>query len=141
MYTSRAMHFHEQLAADVQEVLDTSALLEITEFDVFRMAYSGWFGEQAADGVIEPFFIDYMFNDAVPVWVRHFTRRVIRLKREGRLEPRQLGIMPKDYQPEMAAKGIRYLIIAVFWLTLLILLAHFTSRLWPEGQCFFPPCY
>lgn len=135
------MYFDEDMRTEVREVLEASALLEITEFEVFRMAYAGWFGKPASDQVIEPFFTDYMFKDAVPVWVRHFTRRVLELSREGCLEPRQLGITPKGYHPKMAAKGIRYLLIAVVWLTLLVGLAHFATRLWPENQCFFPPCY
>lgn len=135
------MAFDEDMGSDVQEVLDASALLEINEFEVFRIAYAGWFGERATDRLIEPFFTDYMFHDIVPSWVRHFTRRVLKLSREGHLEPREFGILPRPFRQDMAAKGIRYLIIAIFWVTLLVILAHFATRLWPEAQCFFPPCY
>jgi hypothetical protein len=135
------MPFDEVMLPDVEEVLDASALLEITEFEVFRIAYRGWFGEPASDRTLEPFFTDYMFHDAVPVWVRHFTRHVLALSRAGRLEPREFGIVPEPYRSDTAAKGVRYLIIAVFWMSLLLLLAHFASRLLSDNQCFFPPCY
>ena len=54
------MPFGEDMRSDVEAVLNASALLEITEFEVFRIAYRGWFGRRAADSVIEPFFTDYM---------------------------------------------------------------------------------
>ena len=135
------MYFDEDMRTEIQEVLDTSALLEITEFEVFRIAYAGWFGKPASDPVIEPFFTDYMFHDAVPIWVRHFTRRVLSLSREGRLEPGELGIPASEHHPRATGKGIRYLLVAVIWVTVLVGLAHFATRMWPENHCFFPPCY
>ena len=135
------MAFDEDIGPDVQAVLNTSALLEITEFEVFRIAYRDWFGRRAADNIIEPFYTDYMFNEVVPAWVRHFTRLVLQLAREGRLEPQRFGIMPKPFSARMAARGVRYLVIAVIWITMLLLLAHFAARYWPVAQCYFPPCY
>ncbi len=135
------MAFDEDIGPDVQAVLNTSALLEITEFEVFRIAYRDWFGRRAADSIIEPFYTDYMFNEVVPAWVRHFTRLVLQLAREGRLEPQRFGIMPKPFSASMAARGVRYLLIAVIWITMLLLLAHFAARYWPAADCYFPPCY
>ncbi len=135
------MPFDENMRPDVQAVLNTSALLEITEFEVFRIAYRDWFGKRAADNVIEPFFTDYMFNEVVPAWVRHFTRLVIDLAREGRLDPRQFGITPRPFSLSMAARGLRYLLFVIVWVTMLVLLAHFGARYWPASSCYFPPCY
>ena len=64
------MAFDENIGPDVLAVLKTSALLEITEFEVFRIAYRDWFGRRVADNIIEPFYTDYMFNEVVPAWVR-----------------------------------------------------------------------
>jgi len=135
------MHFDEKMAPDVQEVLDTSALLEITEFEVFRIAYQSWYGRPEKDAVLEPFFTDYMFNEVVPFWVRHFTHHILKLDHERRLDPREFGIEPRAYNSSMAAKGLRYLLIAVLWLATLVVLAHFAARLWRQGECYFPPCY
>jgi len=135
------MHFDEKMEPDIQEVLDTSALLEITEFEVFRIAYHSWYGRTEKDAVLEPFFTDYMFNEVVPFWVRHFTHRILKLDHERRLDPREFGIEPRNYSSSMAAKGLRYLLIAVLWLATLVVLAHFAARLWQQGECYFPPCY
>ncbi len=135
------MPFDENMRPDVQAVLETSAILEITEFEVFRIAYRDWFGHRALDGVIEPFFTDYMFNDIVPAWVRHFTRLVLGLASEGRLDPQRFGITPRPVSTSMVARGLRYLFIVVAWLTILVFLAHFATRYWPEVSCYFPPCY
>ncbi len=135
------MPFDENMRPDVQAVLETSAILEITDFEVFRIAYRDWFGHLALDGVIEPFFTDYMFNDIVPAWVRHFTRLVLGLAREGRLDPQRFGIEPRPVSTSMVARGLRYLIIVVLWLTILVHLAYFATRYWPEASCYFPPCY
>lgn len=137
----RPMPFDEDMRPDVQAVLNTSAMLEITEFEVFRLAYRDWFGRRPADATIEPFFTEYMFDDVVPGWVRHFTRRVAGLARQGALDPRSFGIDPRPFNAGMAARGLRYLILAVFWLTLLILLAVLAAQNLPEGGCYFPPCY
>ncbi len=135
------MAFDEDIGPDVQAVLNTSALLEITEFEVFCIAYRDWFGRQAAEHIIEPYYTNYMFNEVVPAWVRHFTRLVLQLASEGRLEPQRFGIMPRPSSASMAARGVRYLVTAVIWITMLLLLAHFAARYWPAADCYFPPCY
>lgn len=135
------MPFDENMRPDVQAVLNTSALLEITEFEVFRIAYRDWFGRRVTDSTIEPFFTDYMFNDVVPAWVRHFTRLVAELAQEGQLDPKRFGINPQPLNTGMVARGLRYLALAAFWVTLLILLARFAARNLPAGGCYFPPCY
>lgn len=135
------MYFDEKMAPDTLEVLDTSALLEITEFEVFRIAYQRWYGRMEKDAVLEPFFTNYMFNDVVPFWVRHFTQHILKLAHERRLDPREFGIAPRTYSSAMAAKGVRYLLIVVLWLATLLVLASFAARLWHQGECYFPPCY
>ncbi len=139
--TEQTMAFDENIRPDVQAVLNTSALLEITEFEVFSIAYRDWFGRRPADEVIEPFYTDYMFNEVVPTWVRHFTRLVLRLAQEGHLDPRQFGIEPKPFSTSMAARGLRYLLASIVWLTTLVLLARFVAGYWPVADCYFPPCY
>lgn len=135
------MPFDEDIAPDVQEVLDTSALLEITEFEVFRIAHRRWFGSPVADREIEPFFADYMFSYVVPFWVRHFTHEVMRLSHEGAVDPRQFGIRPRPVSDKQALKGLWYLLIVVAWVALLLALADLAVPEWLGRGCFLPPCY
>ena len=118
------MAFDEDMEPEIQRVLDTSAILEITEFEVFRLSYDRWFGTAADDDLIEPFFCDYMFRMVVPTWVNHFTRKVMQLYQAGRLDPRSYGIEPKPFSNTALRLGIQMAVIIVTVLVCLVLLAE-----------------
>ncbi len=137
---SIALQFYDDTPQDLRNVLDTAGLLEITEFEVFRIAYERWYGCAVKDSVLEPFFTAYMFNDVVPFWVREFTRVVHRLNRSGELDPRSFGILQPRYRRAAATRGLRYPLIAVMVVTALFILADLAAQV-VETNCFFPPCY
>ena len=118
------MAFDEHMEPEIQRVLDTSAILEITEFEVFRLSYDRWFGTSANDDLIEPFFSDYMFKMVVPSWVNHFTRKVMQLYQAGRLDPSSYGIEPRPFSNATARLGIQLAVIITAVLICLILLAE-----------------
>lgn len=61
--------------------LDTLSLtresLDVSEFEVFRMAYTAWYGEQPAMQRIEHHFDDYLVDGVLPFYVRHYCRQYI----------------------------------------------------------------
>lgn len=118
------MAFDENMEPEIQRVLDTSAILEITEFEVFRLSYDRWFGIPANDALIEPFFCDYMFGMVVPSWVNHFTRKVMELYNQGQLDPTTYGILPKPFSNAAARMGIQIAVIITTIMVCLILLAE-----------------
>ncbi len=120
------MAFDENMAPDVQEVLDAAAVMQVTEYQVFQMAYERWFGKVAGVSDLEPYFIDYMFRERVPAWVRQFTRLVTELERAGRLEPRALGVERYAHTQEMFNRGVRYLIITVLVMVVFYILLLLT---------------
>ena len=132
-------HFDEDIPADVEEVLDIAAHLDITEFDVFHLAYSWFHGEDSTDAKIEPFFVKYMFDAIVPPWVRQFTRMASKLKEEGRLDPHQFGVQRLPADAKMVSQGIRYGIILVAIMGTLFMVAHLSQDV--LSRCMFPPCY
>ena len=71
---------------DVRCVLDASAHLHISEFDLFRLAWERWTGEVADEDRIEKPFADYMFRQIVPHWARHFARQVMACVEAGHLD-------------------------------------------------------
>ena len=129
----------EPVPADVQAVLDTAAVLDITEFDVFRLAYRDWYGRCAAPRTIERWFAAYMFEAAVPPWVRQFTRRVL-AQRQGRFQS-------ADPDPARSRSGARIkggvcLALLALALWVLIVAAGSGGHLLPFlDECYFPPCY
>ncbi len=82
----------KSIPLDVRNVLDTAALLQVTEFNLFRIAYRHWHGCDASERSIEQFFVPYMFRSIVPYWVRQLCRHVLQADAEGTLAPAELGL-------------------------------------------------
>lgn len=82
----------KSIPLDVRNVLDTAALLQVTEFNLFRMAYRHWHGRDASERSIEQFFVPYMFRSIVPCWVRQLCRHVLQADVEGTLAPIEFGV-------------------------------------------------
>jgi len=136
------MPFEQDLRPDIHAVLDAAAILDITEYELFRLAYERWHGEQVDENALEPFFVAYMFNDVVPLWVRYFSRLVLRRSRLGTLDCREFGVDLRLRTPQMVSRGIRFTVILVTVLATLIVLAETAAQLMNLGErCMFPPCY
>ncbi|RKZ37802.1 MAG: hypothetical protein DRQ37_01040 [Gammaproteobacteria bacterium] len=136
------MPFDENIQPDVNDVLQAAAMLDISEYHLFHLAYKRWHGDPAEESVMEPIFVAYMFDLNVPPWVRHFSRLVQRLNRMGKLDRLDLGIPYLPWSPDMARRGIRYSIIIVSLLVGLIVLAEFAGKVMGlSTRCLFPPCY
>ncbi|NIR59935.1 MAG: hypothetical protein GWO02_10610 [Gammaproteobacteria bacterium] len=136
------MAFDENLDPDVDAVLNATAILDITEWDFFHLAYDRWHGEPPAEHVMEPIFAAYMFDDVVPLWVRHFARLVERLYHRGRLDKHALGVDRIHGSRQMVSRGTRYAVIIVVVMTALMVLAEVVAQFMKLGdRCMFPPCY
>lgn len=131
----------KQTETEDQCVLDASALLDVPEFELFRLAYRHWFGNDISETELESCFVAYMFERRVPFWVRYFAKEVLDKGREGTLDPVDFGVRPAAATIKGRQRGIRYLVVAVLVVFVLVLIAHFTARLIPGLDCFFPPCY
>lgn len=62
---------------EMDSFLLTRESLEVSEFDVFRMAYAAWYGEQPTMQQIENHFDDYLASGVLPFYVRHYCRQFI----------------------------------------------------------------
>lgn len=136
------MPFDENLAPDIDSVLNATALLDITEWDFFNLAYNRWHGGPAEEGIMEPIFAAYMFKDIVPLWVRDFARLVERLYQRGRLDRQALGVHRLPSSRQMVSRGMRYGVFIVVVVTVLIVFVEFVAQIVKIGErCLFPPCY
>jgi hypothetical protein len=139
----RRLFFDEKkMSADVADVLEATAQLEVTEFEFFRIAHRRWFGGAIGDDQLERLYLPYMFNGQVPIWVRQLSREVIAAADAERLDPRTYGVLPKPLSMDMYNRGLRYFL----WITVIIgtLLtgAATVAELAPwYRSCYFPPCY
>jgi len=136
------MPFDQDLRPDIHSVLDAAAILDITEYELFRLAYERWHGEQVDENALEPFFVAYMFNDVVPLWVRHFSRLVQRRSQLGTLDSKEFGVELRLRTPQMVRRGTCYAVTLVTVMATLIVLAEAAAQLMNLGErCMFPPCY
>lgn len=86
---------------DVSAVVAASEALNVREFNLFRVAYAWWFGRNGSDKEVERPFMNYLFTEQAPLWVRQFAREVLDRKREGRLDPKQYGLPPLPQAPSL----------------------------------------
>ena len=136
------MPFDQDLRPDILSVLDAAAILDITEYELFRLAYERWYGEQVDENALEPFFVAYMFKDVVPLWVRYFSRLVHRRSQLGTLDAKELGVDSRLRTPQMVRRGTRFAVTLVTVLATLVVLAEAAAKLMNIGErCMFPPCY
>jgi hypothetical protein len=131
----------QDIPEDVEQVLRTSAVLSISEFRVFDLAYASWYGREVDEETIEGHFMPYMFRDVVPPWVRSFTRKVLELERRGRLEPGELGIETPQAEAGDVSRGRFYAFVIAMSLIALYISANLAAPLLGIEDCWFPPCY
>lgn len=130
------MEWDARIPADIREILDTAALLEINEFQVFERAYRCWYGRRAEGRLLEGHFAAYLLREIVPPWVHHFTRRVLR-------EHRGPGDKPGARRIDKWAKRTAML-YPVLWLVVFLVFSATAFLRGGDGRlaegCFFPPC-
>ena len=60
--------------ADTDCVVSAANNLEVSEFRIFKDAFTAWYGKEATDKQIKPLFVKYLIEDTVPFWVRNYAR-------------------------------------------------------------------
>jgi hypothetical protein len=118
----------EEIEQDTLDVLSASAVLEITEFRLFELAYERWFGEPPVEEKVEPVYARYMFCAIAPFWVRQYCRDVMARERMGALDPREFGVFPTPESDTMVQRGLRYGMIVLFVMLTLHLVAILVSK-------------
>ena len=113
----------DEVEQDTLDVLSASAILEITEFRLFELAYQRWFGEPPLEQKLEPIYTAYMFRANAPFWVRQFCRDVMARDRTGTLDPTEFGVYPAPEIETMFNRGIRYTMVVLLVMVTLHLVA------------------
>ena len=106
------------------QVTAAAGRLEISERDLFLLAYRRWFGREPDAAVLERSFAACMFRGEVPPWVRHYARDVLAAPRIGPAEARRLGLdrlpepppVPRHGRLVVAATGAAFLALFVLLL-------------------------
>ncbi len=119
----------ESGAADgTRLVLDAANRLQIKEFDLFDLAHRWWFGRRAQPEALERVFVAYMFSRAVPPWVRHFAREILRELARECADLARFGLEAKPAENPAPAGAERLIMVATFaacTLLYVVLLGHY----------------
>lgn len=112
---------------DIDHVIISAGLLQVSEFKFFKVAYADWYGDDISDSSLEPIFTRYVYQDVVPPWVRHLARIVMARSEAGSLNPQDFNIQHPRANEERQTRGWGYLITLGFVLVLfLVLISDFT---------------
>jgi hypothetical protein len=96
------------------EVAKAANLLQIGEFQLLQLAHYAWHGAEMLEAAKDTIFGSYMLRNQVPVWARHYARRVIELDEQDELDDRDPRYHRYDVDYFKAPPlGARRLIFAV----------------------------
>ena len=62
---------------ELDTLMLTRESLDISEFEVFHMAYAEWYGEKPVQSRLEKQFDDYLSSGVLPFYVRHYCRQFV----------------------------------------------------------------
>jgi hypothetical protein len=74
------MLFRKSKPTDIEQVHKAAVWLGVSEFQVFCDAWQAWYDEKPVEERIEPFFVNFLGQDAVPFWVRNYVRVILNRK-------------------------------------------------------------
>lgn len=118
----------DSIEQDTLDVLSASAILEITEYRLFELAYERWFGEPPKEDKVESVYARYMFRENAPFWVRQYCREVMARDRKGILDPTEFGVFPAPETETLFQRGLRYGMVVAFVMITLHLIAILVSK-------------
>ena len=103
--------------------MDAAALLDVTEFDLFRLAYRWRFGHLPAEAVLENAFAAYMLRGSVPPWVTALCRETIERQHRGTLDAEAMGAGRFRDRPARPRHGLLWVGAAMAaWLVMMVCL-------------------
>ena len=120
--------------------------LDVGEYQIFQLGYEAWYGGKLDHQRLESIFFDYLINNKIPPWARHYARKIIEQDDAGELDYRD------PHYHRFDAKSMRTDSKPVDWLkigaVLLIVVAFFGASMfllrgksYDDFPCHFPPCY
>jgi hypothetical protein len=114
----------EDAPSEEDAISAVAGALQISEYQLFSVAYAAWFGRSIPDRELEPLFMDYLLYGAVPPWVRDMVRKALERLAGGNLDPADYKIN-RSPPPSRAARLRGWLVIG----SLFILIVLFSAML------------
>lgn len=116
--------FRDHVPPSVAHVAEAAEVLAIREFELFVLAHRWWYDRPCDEALLNRVFGDYLLNETVPPWVRHYCRRVLILASVGQLDPRDFGVeRPTVRRLSLAEQQFASLVTLVAFLVYLLFVA------------------
>lgn len=95
---------------DTECVVNAANYLEVSEFNIFKNAYTAWYGREMPEKQVENFFVQYLQENKVPFWVRNYARNQV---------PEEFAVTGRLNQDSRFANNLLYLATIVIEYVLL----------------------
>ena len=82
-----------------------SAVLQISEYELFRIAYQNWFNRPIQEKRLDILFKDYLADNSTPYWVNDFVRKAHEDFKAGKLNYKDYGIKRRVCDRRSKIKG------------------------------------
>ena len=69
-----------------------ASALQISEYDLFRLAYQNWYDHPISEKRLDSLFKDYLAHGTAPYWVNDFARKAHDKFKAGKLNYKDYGI-------------------------------------------------
>ena len=105
-----------------------ASVLQISEYELFSIAYRSWFNHTITETGLDAVFKEYLATDEAPYWVNDFARKVHEKFKAGELNYKDYGIKRRVCDRRTKITGwiiISFLVILLTVYSLLI--ANYSS--------------
>jgi hypothetical protein len=89
--------FKKNEPTDIQLVYKASAWLGVSDFQIFFDAWQAWYNEKPSEKRIEPYYMNFLEQEAIPFWVRNYVRFILNRNDLIKKEKRRLIIGALTY--------------------------------------------
>ena len=128
MPTSSASRLDFLLDDEVKLIGFMAGVLQISEYEFFRIAHQNWFDRPVSEKRLESLFIDYLGTGDAPYWVNDFARKTHDKFKAGKLNYKDYGIKRRAINRRTKITGW---IIISFLLVLMLIYSYLISRYVP----------
>jgi len=95
-----------------------AAVLQISEYELFRIAHFSWFNHPISEKRLDSLFKDYLASGGSPYWVNDFARKAHEKFKAGELNYKDYGIKRRVCDRRTRIKG--WLITALLVILMLL---------------------
>ena len=82
-----------------------SEILQISEYELFRIAHQSWFNRPIAEKRLDSLFKEYLASGSTPYWVNDFVRKAHDDFKAGKLNYKDYGIKRRVCDRRSKIKG------------------------------------